>query len=74
LRDVVAELGRSGDTAQGVLRIARYPLRGESSGGVAYIWCVRNVTQQKLADQMRNQFVAVVGHTCAIHSTEGPKN
>ena len=62
LRDVVAELGRSGDTSQGVLRIARYPLRGEASGGVGHIWCVRDVTQQKLADQMRNQFVYSATH------------
>jgi signal transduction histidine kinase len=62
LRDVVAELGRSGDTSQGVLRIARHPLRAESSGGVGHIWCVRDVTQQKLADQMRNQFVYSATH------------
>lgn len=63
LRDVVAELGRSGDMSQGVLRVARYPLRmadNALSGG--HIWALRDVTQQKLADQMRNQFVYSATH------------
>jgi signal transduction histidine kinase len=63
LRDVVAELGRSGDTSQGVLRIARYPLRGtDGAAGQGHLWSVRDVTQQKLADQMRNQFVFSATH------------
>lgn len=62
-RSVVRELGRSGDMAQGVLRVARYPLRaaeGQSAGG--HVWSVRDITQQKLAEQMRNQFVNSATH------------
>ncbi|HEV3003161.1 MAG TPA: ATP-binding protein [Pirellulales bacterium] len=62
LRDVVIELGRSGDTSQGVLRIARYPLRGDAGASQGHVWSVRDVTQQKLADQMRNQFVYSATH------------
>ncbi len=62
-RTVVMELGRSGDMAQGVLRVARHPLRaaeGQSAGG--HVWSVRDITQQKLAEQMRNQFVNSATH------------
>ncbi len=62
-RSVVMELGRSGDMAQGVLRVARHPLRaaeGQSAGG--HVWSVRDITQQKLAEQMRNQFVNSATH------------
>ncbi|HET6881568.1 MAG TPA: ATP-binding protein [Pirellulales bacterium] len=63
LRDVVAEIGRSGDSSQGVWRIARCPLRGgDAAKGQGHVWLVRDVTQQKLADQMRNQFVYSATH------------
>ncbi len=62
-RPVVAELGRSGDGSQGVLRVARHPLRGAKGGcGTGHIWSIRDVTQQKLAEQMRNQFVNAATH------------
>lgn len=62
-RTVVAELGRSGDMAQGILRVARYPLRGDDGFTVVgHVWSVRDITQQKLADQMRNQFVYSATH------------
>jgi two-component system phosphate regulon sensor histidine kinase PhoR len=63
LRDVLAEMSRSGDNSQGVLRIARCPLRGgDASKGQGHVWSVRDITQQKLADQMRNQFVYSATH------------
>lgn len=63
LRDVVAELSRSGDSTQGVLRIARCPVRGgDANKSQGHVWSVRDVTQQKLADQMRNQFVYSATH------------
>lgn len=63
LRDVVAELSRSGDSSQGVLRVARAPVRGgDAAKGQGHVWSVRDVTQQKLADQMRNQFVFSATH------------
>lgn len=63
LRDVVAELSRSGDSSQGVLRVARSPVRGgDAAKGQGHVWSVRDITQQKLADQMRNQFVYSATH------------
>jgi PAS domain S-box-containing protein len=62
-RTVVSELGRSGDASNGVLRVARHPLRGaKGSPGTGHVWSVRDVTQQKLAEQMRNQFVNSATH------------
>lgn len=62
-RAVVAELGRGGDMSQGVLRVARHPLRpGKGSSATGHVWSLRDVTQQKLAEQMRNQFVNSATH------------
>ena len=62
-RTVIVEVERSGESSQGVLRVARSPLwsaEGDASGG--HVWSVRDVTQQKLADQMRDQFVNTATH------------
>jgi two-component system phosphate regulon sensor histidine kinase PhoR len=62
-RLVVEELERNSEGGSGVLRVARHPLRADSlhtSGG--HVWCLRDVTQQKLAEQMRNQFVNSATH------------
>jgi len=62
-RSVIVEMERTGETSQGVLRVARSPLwsaEGDASGG--HVWSVRDVTQQKLADQMRDQFVNTATH------------
>ena len=62
-RSVIVEMERTGGTSQGVLRVARSPLwsaEGDASGG--HVWSVRDVTQQKLADQMREQFVNAATH------------
>jgi two-component system phosphate regulon sensor histidine kinase PhoR len=62
-RTVVMELDRSGDMAQGVLRIARHPLRlAKGSPSAGHVWSIRDITQQKLAEQMRNQFVNSATH------------
>lgn len=62
-RTVVAELGRSGDMVKGVLRVARHPLRSsDGTANTGHLWCIRDITQQKLADQMRNQFVYSATH------------
>lgn len=62
-RTVVAQMWRSGDMSQGVLRIARSPLcPAEGHAGGGHVWSVRDVTQQKLADQMRDQFVNAATH------------
>jgi PAS domain S-box-containing protein len=62
-RTVVVEMWRSGDMSQGVLRIARSPLcPAEGDAGEGHVWSIRDVTQQKLADQMRDQFVNAATH------------
>ncbi|MBN2477600.1 MAG: PAS domain-containing protein [Pirellulales bacterium] len=62
-RSVIVELGRGGDMSLGVIRVARAPLgstRDDAAG--SHVWSVRDVTQQKLADQMRDQFVNAATH------------
>ncbi|HID77170.1 MAG TPA: PAS domain S-box protein [Planctomycetaceae bacterium] len=62
-RPVIVEYQRGGQIEDGVLRIVRTPLAaepGQSARG--HVWCVRDVTQQKLADQMREQFVNAATH------------
>jgi two-component system phosphate regulon sensor histidine kinase PhoR len=62
-RTVVAEVNRSGDGSQGLLRVARHPIRGAKGNlGAGHIWSIRDITQQKLAEQMRNQFVNSATH------------
>jgi two-component system phosphate regulon sensor histidine kinase PhoR len=62
-RTVVMELDRSGDMTQGVLRVARHPLRPvKGSPSAGHVWSIRDITQQKLAEQMRNQFVNSATH------------
>lgn len=62
-RTAVLEWGRGGDASRGVLRVARQPLRGASGGqSGGHVWSIRDITQQKLAEQMRNQFVNSATH------------
>lgn len=62
-RRVVSELVCSRENATSTLRICRTPLGteyGSAKGG--FVWSVRDVTQQKLADKMRDQFVNAATH------------
>jgi two-component system phosphate regulon sensor histidine kinase PhoR len=62
-RNVVVELTRDHTGGESVLRVARRPLR--TSGGQptgAHIWSLRDVTQQKLAEKMHNEFVNSATH------------
>ena len=62
-RTVVVQMNRPGDVPEGILRVARSPQSGapgEPSAG--HVWSVRDITQQKLADQMRDQFVNAATH------------
>lgn len=62
-RTVVVEMTRMADEVQRVLRVARYPLRaGKGAAGAGHVWSVRDITQQKLAEQMRTQFVNAATH------------
>jgi len=62
LRPIIFEVQYGRQIADGVLRIARYPLLNAGERGAAHAWSVRDVTQQKLADEMRNQFVFTATH------------
>lgn len=60
---VVTEVGREGNMGRGVLRVARVPLMGHGQDQTpCHVWMVRDITQQKLADQMRTQFVYSATH------------
>ena len=59
-RGAISELRPAGEQSQRVLRIARQPLRGQRSKG--QVWTLRDVTQQKLADAMRDQFIDTATH------------
>jgi two-component system phosphate regulon sensor histidine kinase PhoR len=60
-RPVVSELSREEDGERRVVRVARHPLTG---GGKheTHVWTMRDVTQQKLAEEMRDQFVDTATH------------
>ena len=62
-RRVVAEIACSGDDSDCVLRICRTPL-GESTGSArsGFVWSIRDISQQRLADKMRDQFVNAATH------------
>jgi len=50
------------EPSAGVLRISRVPLHGEAFSPNTSLWTVRDVTQQKLAEEMRNQFLSTATH------------
>lgn len=45
----------------GVLRLSRSPLREDTASTIG-VWCLRDVTQQKLGDEARNSFVVTATH------------
>jgi len=62
-RPVVAELSRIEDGQRRVVRVARHPIC--IVGGVqheSHVWIIRDVTQQKLAEEMRDSFVDTATH------------
>jgi two-component system phosphate regulon sensor histidine kinase PhoR len=62
-RPVVTELTRSEDGRRRVVRVARHPIC--IVGGAhreCHVWIVRDITQQKLAEEMRDQFVETATH------------
>lgn len=50
------------DASAGVWRITRTPLLGEPSCAGSNVWIVRDITQQRLAEDARQQFVATATH------------
>ncbi len=58
---VVIELKKGTELSEGVLRISRTQIVRDSSESL-WMWSFRDVTQQKLVDEMRNQFVFSATH------------
>lgn len=56
----VCEVHRPGDTGETVLRITVRPLRKDESGSA--LVAIEDVTQQRVADESRNSFVAQATH------------
>ncbi len=62
-RSVVAELTKKGGNGERALRIARHPIRSSNRQSHGRnIWLVRDVTQHKLADKMRDEFLDAATH------------
>jgi two-component system phosphate regulon sensor histidine kinase PhoR len=64
LAPVTFEMCRGETTNDGVLRISRQCLaeNDRAHGGVTFLWTIRDVTQQKLALEMRDCFVSAATH------------
>lgn len=56
------ELMQGAELDDGVLRVSFSPLLDDDGGERGLIWSVRDITQQKLAEEMRNQFVFTATH------------
>jgi two-component system phosphate regulon sensor histidine kinase PhoR len=62
-RPVVTELAREENGQRRVARVARHPICIVGSGKhETHVWTMRDVTQQKLAEEMRDQFVDTATH------------
>lgn len=59
---VFRELNFTSESMTGVWRVSRVPIIGAQDSVYSAIWTIRDVTQSKLADQMRNQFVSTAAH------------
>jgi signal transduction histidine kinase len=60
---VVAELANEENGQRRVVRVARHPICiAGSSQHEKHVWTIRDVTQQKLAEEMRDQFVDTATH------------
>jgi signal transduction histidine kinase len=64
LAPVTFEMFRGQETNEGVLRVSRQCLseNDRSHGGMTFLWTIRDVTQQKLALEMRDCFVSAATH------------
>jgi signal transduction histidine kinase len=62
-RAVVTELTKEENGQRRIVRVARHPIYvGESGGHESHVWTIRDITQQKLAEEMRDQFVDTATH------------
>lgn len=58
----VFEVRRAKDIAEGVFRTSRTPLLDEQCECSGTLWTIRDITQQKMAEETRNQFVFTATH------------
>lgn len=58
--EVVSEIALGSEAGERTLRFARTPLNGDSSAG--HVWTVRDITQQKLTEASRDQFIDTATH------------
>jgi signal transduction histidine kinase len=56
------DVQRSNDLEGGVIAISRSPLLERHCSGATSVWIMRDVTKQRLAEQMRDQFVFTATH------------
>ncbi|TWU29461.1 sensor histidine kinase [Bythopirellula polymerisocia] len=56
----VCEIHRKGNLTERVIRVSRQGMQSTQRPG--QIWCLRDVTQQKLSDKMRDQFIDTATH------------
>lgn len=61
-RTAVAQIKRSIAGSTQVLRVARHPLRAGDARSAGHLWAVRDVTQQQLAEEMRENFLQTASH------------
>lgn len=61
-RPVVTELTREENGQRRIARVARHPIGGTNGKHEAHVWTIRDITQQKLAEEMRDQFVDTATH------------
>ncbi len=56
------ELRRGQQVSDGVIQISRLPLEGRVQENEGYVWTLRDVTQNSLANQAHEQFLAAASH------------
>jgi two-component system phosphate regulon sensor histidine kinase PhoR len=62
-RSIVTELVREENGERRIARVARHPICIVGGGKhEAHVWTMRDITQQKLAEEMRDQFVDTATH------------
>jgi PAS domain S-box-containing protein len=61
-RSVITEVTREEDGQRRIARVARFPVKGSQGKQDSHVWTIRDVTQQKLAEAMRDQFVDTATH------------
>lgn len=62
MRPVIIEYLRGDVVADGVLRVARYSHETSEGHPAGHVWHIRDITQQKLAEEAREQFVYAATH------------